>query len=660
MANFATQHSAIEDDAKIPAELADGTKGHFTPLQLSTGSTIPGLARGNRTFIKALDTTSITTAYLTEAGRDGFWKFESGNYAARVTADTAEGLYLAADGVATTSGAWVRSPVKNVDVRWFGITGSNDTAAFECALNVAAGRRIYVPADVTVQITSAITVATDVHLYGGGTIEVAFVGVGVTSTVGDVISDGITWDGDGQAISALFVTDADRCRLIRSTFTSFDSDTYVQAVTIIDAADLDVDSCEFSDLTALSDGTQGNTNGAIRAIYITGEVRSGCIQRSLFKNINNRDGSSNVTWEDADAIHTEPSSGKYQNIEVRKNRFENCGKRALKLVGLADSVYSIDRNTVESGWTGTTDDVGTLGNGMFYAFEAFGGAISCTFNRLVQGVALGLLALSTSVVQSAHIEGNVFRPEYHRYVNTIETRAFTGSGTLSATCPVTLVANTVANSWYACDRLGNFQTAENNDFTTYYLAFNDSGTRPVYRGNRLTYDAASAQVTNAINIKAGVLSFVVADNVILGAFQDAINIAAQSAAFVGVVAGNTIGAVTRNAIANFVGAAYEKYVVISNNKTDNTVNPSSYDASAYKWHINGTAVAALTTTGLDVIIPGYTAATIANIAATVNTTNKRTGQIISDTTNQRLMVSSGTTAASAWWVVDGSASVTPA
>lgn len=39
MPGFATQHSAIEADAKIPAELADGTKGHFTPLQLNASAT---------------------------------------------------------------------------------------------------------------------------------------------------------------------------------------------------------------------------------------------------------------------------------------------------------------------------------------------------------------------------------------------------------------------------------------------------------------------------------------------------------------------------------------------------------------------------------------------------------------------------------------------
>lgn len=54
-----------------------------------------------------------------------------------------------------------------------------------------------------------------------------------------------------------------------------------------------------------------------------------------------------------------------------------------------------------------------------------------------------------------------------------------------------------------------------------------------------------------------------------------------------------------------------------------------------------------------------TAANIADIAAAINTTGKYSGKYVWDTTNNRLMRASGTTAASAWYVVDGSASVTP-
>ena len=159
MANFATQHSAIEDDAKIPAELADGTKGHFTPLQLSTGSTIPGLARGNRTFIKALDTGVVTTAYLTEAGREGFFTWKSGNYAALVTADPQEGAYIKADAIATSSGAWVRDDMASLTIAAFGdITGSDCGPALQAMIDLLGYFRLPI---------GTFTIATPVVMKAG-------------------------------------------------------------------------------------------------------------------------------------------------------------------------------------------------------------------------------------------------------------------------------------------------------------------------------------------------------------------------------------------------------------------------------------------------------------------------------------------------------------
>ena len=58
-------------------------------------------------------------------------------------------------------------------------------------------------------------------------------------------------------------------------------------------------------------------------------------------------------------------------------------------------------------------------------------------------------------------------------------------------------------------------------------------------------------------------------------------------------------------------------------------------------------------------MPARTAANIANIANAINTTKKYQGKQVYDTTNNRVMVSSGSAANAAWYVVDGSASVTP-
>ena len=53
------------------------------------------------------------------------------------------------------------------------------------------------------------------------------------------------------------------------------------------------------------------------------------------------------------------------------------------------------------------------------------------------------------------------------------------------------------------------------------------------------------------------------------------------------------------------------------------------------------------------------ASAIAAVANAINTTGKYRGKQVYDTTNNRLMVASGSTAASAWFIADGSASVVP-
>jgi len=54
------------------------------------------------------------------------------------------------------------------------------------------------------------------------------------------------------------------------------------------------------------------------------------------------------------------------------------------------------------------------------------------------------------------------------------------------------------------------------------------------------------------------------------------------------------------------------------------------------------------------------AADIAAVANAINTTGKFQGKLVWDSTNNRMMRASGSSAASAWYVIDGSTSVTPA
>lgn len=104
-----------------------------------------------RTALKALDTTKDTVAYLKEGGREGIFQWVAGDFSAQITADTQEGVYVKADAIAATAGAWVRSYETNLNVRWFGaaIDGTTDDAtAINVGLTVSTmlGTALYHPA----------------------------------------------------------------------------------------------------------------------------------------------------------------------------------------------------------------------------------------------------------------------------------------------------------------------------------------------------------------------------------------------------------------------------------------------------------------------------------------------------------------------------------
>ncbi len=93
-----------------------------------------------RALIKALTPQVGMSVLLTEAGRVGNFVWREGDYSAHIALDTAEGVYLKADSVAATSGAWVRD-FEVLTAARFGTdpnaTRAANAAAIQCAVNVA-------------------------------------------------------------------------------------------------------------------------------------------------------------------------------------------------------------------------------------------------------------------------------------------------------------------------------------------------------------------------------------------------------------------------------------------------------------------------------------------------------------------------------------------
>lgn len=94
-----------------------------------------------RTVLKALDTTKDSAVLLMESGREGIFLWQSGDFSTQITADTEEGVFIKADAIASTSGAWVRLGYgAGLDIMWFGAAGNgttNDTTPFSKALALA-------------------------------------------------------------------------------------------------------------------------------------------------------------------------------------------------------------------------------------------------------------------------------------------------------------------------------------------------------------------------------------------------------------------------------------------------------------------------------------------------------------------------------------------
>ncbi len=78
--------------------------------------------------LKAVDTTLYTYVFMSAPGRAGNFVWTPGNFATRISLDTNNGVYVKADAISATSGAWVRQfDGVNFRTAWFGIPADYST-----------------------------------------------------------------------------------------------------------------------------------------------------------------------------------------------------------------------------------------------------------------------------------------------------------------------------------------------------------------------------------------------------------------------------------------------------------------------------------------------------------------------------------------------------
>lgn len=139
----------------------------------------------DRTALKALDTTKDIISYLLEGDRQGAFKWTAGDFSAQVAADTLEGIYVKANAIAATAGAWVRVFDGRVFARWFG-TGQAAVAAAN-----AMADDITIDRDFAITSTATWGNGKNYLFIGSGKLSVA---TAVTLTIRGVVHAGI-WQG---------------------------------------------------------------------------------------------------------------------------------------------------------------------------------------------------------------------------------------------------------------------------------------------------------------------------------------------------------------------------------------------------------------------------------------------------------------------------------
>lgn len=165
----------------------------------------------NIAALKGLTAVNGKKVFLTDPSRNGLFIFKSGNFSAEIAADTQEGVYVKANAVAATAGAWVRQYEGSINAKWFGVDGTNDHTNIIAAANFISalgGGYLYIPRGIYDIGLGGILLSnlSNVHIVGdGGRATRLKKQSGFTGTAGVVFSScsncsvrGVYVDSNGQ------------------------------------------------------------------------------------------------------------------------------------------------------------------------------------------------------------------------------------------------------------------------------------------------------------------------------------------------------------------------------------------------------------------------------------------------------------------------------
>jgi hypothetical protein len=125
--------------------------------------------------------------FLSQSGRAGNFIFRAGDYSAQVAADTLNGMYIKADDVAASSGAWVRDfDGENWDPRWFGAVcdqATIDSAVYPVMISLMSnGHKIRMPIGLSA-VNASIVITKEISIIGASKGRSGFYATGLAQDV---------------------------------------------------------------------------------------------------------------------------------------------------------------------------------------------------------------------------------------------------------------------------------------------------------------------------------------------------------------------------------------------------------------------------------------------------------------------------------------------
>ena len=614
-------------------------------------SAVPNAFPVDRAAMKALDTNSITAAYLKEQGREGQFVWRTGDYSSQVAADTAEGIYIKADDVAATDGAWVRAYSEQVLPEWFGAVGdgeTDDAAAIEAAL--ATGKRVHGGAKTYYSSRKIETLNIPIHLVGSGPGNTIFL-----------------FGGTGVDQGFEFVVDA----FDTVTLSGFS----VVTETAHEAGKVGISINGASQVSGGTTGERSRGRASVQNVHIRGEDANGWDRHLEFVSIGWW--SVNKLWMRGAGV-TAGTAYKGSGIVLR-------GAGTPVETYISDvSGYNLDKSV----WCPDYCEGFFIDN--FNFVNVTEGIVLGVYDAALSTLAEANCGCLAPVIGQGHINA---ASRGLRIVNV--NQAEIGDGLL-----IYLDDRGFATTMRAID----LQSGAWNRIDGVTMTFSETGTPSEITGIRFggqegvsrsqILNVSMGNIASSSPLDTGIV-FVSAstDNRIDGlSIKDA-----DTGIDIGVDATGTVlgGNIQMSNVTTELSDASTS-AIYSRSQISGTAAAPSYafaidpDTGMYRsaantlaWATAGVSRMTLSTGQLSLAVslnttalaiggltrivadggyryPAYTAENIASAAHAINTTDKLVGKCVFDSTNNRLMVSTGAAATSPWYVVDGSASVTPA